>query len=107
MALTDPASVLIVETIQDVVTAVFDDPMAAIHRKDLRWRGHLLGAAGNAVGQFSTHFAGFLVAANALDQEGLADVGKIDEFVDCFGDPDAPGLDSAVEGWGGFRPVRL
>lgn len=98
MTFTDAASVFVVEVVEDVVTAVFDDPMAPIDRENLLRRGHFLGAAGDAVGQFPAGFAGLFVVTDALDQEGLLYMGEIDELVDCLGDPNAPGFNSAMEG---------
>ena len=97
MALADPASVLIVEAVEDVVAAVFDDPMPAIDGDDLGWAGHLSWAAGDAVGEFPADLAGFLVIALALDEEGLLDVGKVEVVVDVGGHPNPTGLDAAVE----------
>jgi len=107
MALADSAAILIIEPVEDVVAAVFDDPMATVHAKDLGWGGHFPGATGDAIGPFLSGFAGFLVIADALDQKGLANVGKVYEGVEYLGDPDASSFKSAMNGWGDFSFIRI
>lgn len=67
MALADSASILVIEVIENVMAAVFDDPVTPINGEDLGWVCHFPGATGDAVGQFPTDLSGFFVAVDALD----------------------------------------
>ena len=49
----------------------------------------------------------FLFIADALDQKGLANVGKVYEGVEYLGDPDASSFKSSMNGWGDFSFIRI
>jgi hypothetical protein len=60
MAGTYPAAVFVIVQIDNEMTAVLDAPVAAVGGKHAFRIGLLRGSAGNAVGDFTEVFTGFL-----------------------------------------------
>jgi hypothetical protein len=58
--------------------------------------GLFQGPAGDAVGEVQGTCAGLFLPRMPLDEERLADVGKVELAVELHGGPDLPGLDSSV-----------
>jgi hypothetical protein len=79
---TDGAAILVPVPVQNVVTAVFDRPVAAIEAQYAGGVGAVAGMTGQPVDGLGGGLAGFLVHVVALDGEGLADTGKIQIVLD-------------------------
>ena len=56
-------------------------------------------SAGDAVGDFARRLAGLFVDGYPFDDEGLADVGKVEIAVECGGGPDLSRFDASMVGW--------
>jgi hypothetical protein len=74
--------------------------MASINLQQALSRGFRGGSTGDAVGDIQGAFAVFLVEAFPFNDEGLADMGKIEVSIEGCGRPDLPRLDAAVIGRG-------
>ena len=59
MALAYPAAVFVIVPIDNVMTAVFDDPVSPAGGKYAFRVGLFRGSAGNAIGDFTGVFTGF------------------------------------------------
>ena len=92
------AAVFVVVPINHVVATVFDAPMFAVGAKDFLGICLFGRAAGQPVNDFVATFTRFFVDAFPLDDEGLADIGKIQVLVERSGYPDFAGFDTAVIG---------
>ena len=92
------AAVFVVVPINHVVATVFDAPMFAVGAKDFLGICLFGRAAGQPVNDFVATFTRFFVDAFPLDDEGLADIGKIQVLVERSGCPDFAGFDTAVIG---------
>lgn len=71
------ASVFVKVPIYDVMTAVFDGPVAAVGGKDALGVGLLRSSAGDAIGDFTGVFAGFFLCGLSLDEKSLLDVREV------------------------------
>ena len=96
MALADPATVFVIVPIDNVMTAVFDAPVAAVGGEHALWVSLLRGPAGNAIGEFAGVFTGFFICELALDDKSLSDVRKVQIAVEFRCGPDFTDFDAAV-----------
>ncbi len=96
MAGSYPAAGFVIVPIDNVVTAVFDAPVAAVGGKHAFRVGLLRGPAGNAVGDFTGVFTGFFICELALDDKGLLNVRKVQIAVEFGSGPDFADFDAAV-----------
>lgn len=96
MAGADAATVLVVVPVEDVVTAVLDTPMAAIHLEHLLGIGLSWRPAGEAVGGFGGTLPGLFVDRLTFNDEGLTDMREVEIGVEGRGGPDFSGLDPSV-----------
>ena len=94
MALAYPAWVFIMVPIDNVMTAVFDAPVATVGGKHALRVGLLRSLAGNAIGDFAGVFAGFFICGLPLDEKSLSDMRKVQITVEfgCGPVPRAAGL---------------
>ena len=99
MALAYPTAVFGVVPIDNVMTAVFDAPVAAVGGKHAFRVGLFRGSAGNAIGDFTGVFTGFFIGELALDDKSLSDVRKVQIVVEFGGGPDFADFDATVIGW--------
>ena len=72
-----PAAVFMIIPIDNVMTTVFDAPVAAVGGKHALRVGLLRGPTGDAIGDFTGAFTGFFICELALDDKGLSDVMKV------------------------------
>ena len=91
-----PAAVFVIVPIDNVMTAVFDAPVAAVGGKHALRVGLLRGPAGNAIGDFTGVFTGFFISELALDDKSLSDVRKVQIAVEFGSGPDLADFDAAV-----------
>jgi hypothetical protein len=77
------ATVLIEIPVDDPVTTIFDDPMAAIDFEQALWAGLFRRSAGDAECGFERSLPAFFVDDLALNQEDLANVREIDIGIGC------------------------
>ena len=96
MALAYPAAVFIKVPIDNVMTAVFDAPVAAVGGKHALRVGLLRGSAGDAIGDFTGVFTGFFICGLPLDDKSLSNVGKVQIAVKFGCGPDFADFDPAV-----------
>ena len=96
MALTYPAAVFVIVPIDNVMTAVFDAPVAAVGGKHALRVGLLRGSAGDAICDFTREFTGFFICEFALDDKSLSDVRKVQIAVEFGCGPDFADFDAAV-----------
>lgn len=78
------------------MAAVFDTPMAAVGVENALWVGLLRGSAGDAIGEFTGAFAGFLICAVAFNDKSLSNVGKVEVAVEFVCGPDLADFDPPV-----------
>ena len=102
----DAAAVLVIVPIEDVVATVFNGPMPPVDLQHLPGIGLFRGLAGDAVDYLMGVFAGLLVDRFPFDDEGLADVGKVEVAVECGGGPNFPGFDPPMVGRRDLDEVR-
>ena len=96
MARAYAAAVFVIVPIDNVMTAVFDGPVAAVGGKYALRIGLFKGAAGDAIGEFIGVFTGFLIYGLPLDEKSLSDVRKVEIVVEFGGGPDFADFDPAV-----------
>ena len=96
MAFAYAAAVFVIVPIDNVMTAVFDAPVATVGGKNTLRVGLLRGLAGNAIGDFTGVFAGFFICGLPLDEKSLADMRKVQIAVEFCCGPDCAGFDPAV-----------
>ena len=94
-----PAAVLVIVPIDNVMTAVFDTPVATVGGKHALRVGLIRGTAGNAIGKFTGIFTGFFICGLPLDEKRLADVRKVQIAIEFGGGPDLSNFDPAVIRW--------
>ena len=70
-------AVFVIVPIDNVMTAVFDAPVAAVGGKDGLRVGLLRSSAGDAIGDFTGVFTGFFICGLPLDEKSLSDVRKV------------------------------
>ncbi len=70
------ASVFIEITVQDIVAAIFDGPVASIDSEELLRVGLFRGAAGDAIGYVVGDFPGFLFNIFPFDHKTLLKMGE-------------------------------
>ena len=96
MANAYAAAVFVIVPIDNVMTAVFDAPVAAVGGKNALSVGLCRGSAGDTIGQFTGVFTAFFICGFPLDDKSLSDVGKIQIAVEFGRGPDFADFDPAV-----------
>ena len=96
MALADPATVFVIVPIDNVMTAVFDAPVAPVGGQHALRIGLFRSSAGNAISDFTGVLTGFFICGLALDDKSLSDVRKVQIVVEFGGGPDFADFDAAV-----------
>lgn len=96
MARSYLASVFIVIPVDDVVTGIFNAPVAAIDFQNAVGIGLVWRLTGDAVNYFARDFPCLLLGPLAFDHEALADVGEIEIVIEFRRCPDSPNLDSSM-----------
>jgi len=96
VALAYPASVFVIVPIDNVMTAVFDAPMATVGGKHALRVGFLRSSAGNAIGNFTGVFTAFFVCGLPLDEKSLSDVWKVQIAVEFSCGPDCADFDPTM-----------
>jgi hypothetical protein len=91
-----PAAVFVIVPIDNVMTAIFDAPVAAIGIKHAFGVSLLRGPAGNAIGEFAGVFTGFFISEVALNDKSLSEVRKVQIAVEFRCGPDFADFDAAV-----------
>ena len=91
-----PAAVFVIVPIDNVMTAVFDAPVAAVGGKHTLRVGLLSSSTGNAIGDFTGVLTGFFICGLALDDKSLCDVRKAQIVVEFGCDPDFADFDAAM-----------
>ena len=91
-----PAAVFVIVPIDNVMTAVFDAPVAAIGGKHALRVGLLRRPAGNAIGDVTGAFTCFFICELALDDKSLSDMRKVQIVVEFGCGPDFADFDAAV-----------
>jgi hypothetical protein len=72
-----PAAVFVIVPINNVMTAVFDAPVATVSSKHPLRVGLFRSSAGNAIGDVTRVFTSFFISRLALDDKSLSDVRKV------------------------------
>ena len=90
------ASVFVIVPIDNVMTAVFDAPVATVGGEHALGVSLLGGAAGDAVGDFTGVLAVFFIGGFSLDDKRLSDVGKVEIGIEFGCGPDFTDFDAAV-----------
>jgi hypothetical protein len=99
MALADAAAVFVIVPIDNVVTAIFDAPVAPVGGQHALRVGLFRSSAGNAISDFTGVLTGFFIGELALDDKSLSDVRKVQIVVEFGGGPNFADFDAAVIGW--------
>src|SRR5205823_13986681 len=92
----DATAVFIIGPIDNVVTTVLNRPVTAVDFENLMRAGLLGGPTGDAVGNVQSALSSLFLRDVPLDDEGLADVRKVEVIVQLRGGPDFSGFDSYV-----------
>ena len=90
------ATVFIIVPIDNVMTAVFDAPVAAVGGKNGFSVGLLRGSAGDAIGDFTGVLAAFFICGLPLDDKRLSHMRKVQIAVEFGCGPDFADFDPAV-----------
>jgi len=93
---TYAATVFIIVPIDNVMTAVFDAPVAAVGGKNAFCVGLLRGPTGDAIGDFTGEFTAFFICGLALDEKSLSNMGKVQIAVEFSCGPDFADFDPTV-----------
>ena len=93
------AAVFVIVPIDNVMTAVFDAPVATVGGKNALRVGLLRGSAGDAVGDFTGVFTAFFICGLPLDEKSLSDVRKVQIAVEFGCGPDFTDFDPAMIRW--------
>ena len=101
------AAVFIIVPIDNVMTAVFDAPVAAVGGQNTLSVGLLRSLAGNAIGDFTGVFPGFFICGLPLDNKSLFDMRKIQIAVEFSCGPDFTDFDPAVVRWVAIDKIRI
>ena len=101
------ATVFVIVPIDNVMTAVFDAPVAAVGGKNALRIGLLWGSTGDAVGDFTRIFAAFFICGFPLDGKSLSNVGKVQIVIEFGGGPDFSDFDPAMIGRIISNEIRL
>jgi len=96
MALAYPAAVFVIVPIDNVMTAIFDAPVATVGGKYALRVGFFRSSAGNAIGDFTGVFTGFFICGLPLDKKSLSDVRKVQIAIKFGCGPDFAYFDPAV-----------
>jgi len=96
IASADAATVLIIVPVEDIMTAVFDAPVAPVGSQHRLRIGLFRGPAGDAIGDFTGRFPGFFLCGLALDDKRLSEVREVQIAVEFGGSPDFADFDAAV-----------
>jgi len=96
MAGSYPAAVFKIVPIDNVMTAVFDGPVAPVGDKHALRVGLFSGSAGNAIGDVTGVLTGFFISRLALDDKSLCDMGKVQIVVEFGCGPNFTDFDTAV-----------
>jgi len=96
MALAYAAAVFVKVPIDNVMTAVFDAPVATVDGKHALRIGLFRSSAGNAIGYFTGVFTAFFICGLPLDEKSLSDVRKVQIAVEFGCGPDFTDFDTAV-----------
>ena len=96
MAFANATTVFIVVPIEDVVTAIFDGPVAPVGAEDPLRVGLIRGTAGDTLSDFLGILPGLFLYDFPFDDEGLSDVREIKVGVEFGGGPDLAGFDPTV-----------
>lgn len=91
-----PAAVFVIVPIDNVMTAVFDGPVATVGGKHALRVGLFSSSAGNAIGDVAGVFTVFFISRLTLDDESLSDVGKVQIVVEFGCGPNFTDFDAAV-----------
>ena len=90
------AAVFVIVPIDNVMTAVFDAPVAAVGGKYVLRVGLFSSSAGNTIGDVTGVCTSFFISGLALDDKSLSDVGKVQIVVELGCGPDFADFNSAV-----------
>jgi len=93
---TYPTAIFIVIPIDNVMAAILDAPMAAVHGENTLWIGLLRRSTGNAIGEITGSFAGLFLYGMSFDDERLSNVRKIEVVIEFGCGPDLSGFDSPM-----------
>ena len=96
MASAYAAAVFVIVPIDDVMTAIFNAPVAAVGGKHALRVGLLRSSAGDAIGDVTGVFTAFFICGFPLDDKSLSDVGKVQIAVEFGCGPDFADFDPAV-----------
>jgi hypothetical protein len=96
MAFSYTAAVFVIVPIDNIMTAVFDAPVATVDGKHTL-RVSLFGrAAGNAIGDFAGVLTGFFICGLPLDDKSLSDMREVQITVEFGCGPDFTDFDPTV-----------
>ncbi len=90
------AAVFVKVPIDNVMTAVFDAPVATIGGKHALGIGLFRSSAGNTICYSTGVFTAFFICGLPLDEKSLSDVGKVKIAVEFGCGPDFTDFDTAV-----------
>jgi len=96
MAGSYPAAIFVIVPINNVMTAVFNAPVATVGGQHALRVGLFRSSAGNAIGDFTGVLIGFFIGELALDDKSLSDVRKVQIVVEFGGGPDFSDFDATV-----------
>ncbi|MDO8785819.1 MAG: hypothetical protein Q7J12_06330, partial [Syntrophales bacterium] len=103
----DSTPVFIIVPIDNVMTTIFNRPMATVNIEDTLWAGWLCRSTGDAVSDFTRALTTFFVYELPFDGKGLSDVGKVKVVIEFGGGPDLSDFDSSMVRGRILNEIRL
>lgn len=98
---SDSASVFIIVPIQDMVTAIFNDPMTPVDGEDTLGICLFGGSARDAIDDLHGAFATLFDGAVPFNDEGLPNMREVEIVIELQGGPDFSDFDASMV-WGGI-----
>ena len=92
MPTSDAASILIIVPVNDVMTTVFDGPMAPVVLQHMLRRCQVRRFTSDAIGNIGSFLATLVVSREAFDHKGLPDMREVQAGVQRGSDPDLAGF---------------
>lgn len=89
-------AVLIKIPVKDVMTTVFNTPMAPVCNEQCLGRCLFRRSAVDAIGDFTEDFPAFFIDGLPFDGKRLSDAGEVQIIIEFRGYPDFAGIDSAM-----------
>ena len=103
----DGAAIFVPVPVEEVVTAIFDRPVATVKGQDAGGIRRVGRMTGHAIDGFCRSLAGLLHQGVAFDDKDLTDAWKVEVIIEAGGGPDRALFDATMGQRRRFAKVRL